>query len=151
MNLLQATLRHIVAFALGMTLIASGTVYAQVQKSAPTKPATGEPVLVGIDAEFSDATSTSDDAIRLGIRLAIEEINAAGGVLGGRPLKLVERDNRSVPARGVANAIRSRCRRCSRTPVHATCFASECSRPIAAGAARAWRRPRPMPRQPATR
>ncbi|WP_374347649.1 ABC transporter substrate-binding protein [Chitinimonas sp.] len=62
-----------------------------------------EPVLLGLDAEVSDRTSTSDDAIRFGIETAISEINGAGGVLGGRPLQLVVRDNRSVPARGREN------------------------------------------------
>ena len=47
--------------------------------------------------------SSSAQAIELGAEAAIDEINAAGGVLGGRPLKLVTRDNRSVPARGVQN------------------------------------------------
>ena len=62
------------------------------------------PVLVGLDAEFGDPTSTSDDAIKAGMELAMEEINKAGGVLGGRPLALMALDNRSLPARGVANA-----------------------------------------------
>jgi branched-chain amino acid transport system substrate-binding protein len=61
------------------------------------------PVLIGLDAEFGHATSTSDDAIKHGILIAIDEINRSGGVLGGRPLKLVERDNRSVPARAIVN------------------------------------------------
>lgn len=61
------------------------------------------PVLVGLDAEFGHLTSTSDDAIRMGMLTAIDEINAAGGVLGGRRLALVERDSRSVPARGREN------------------------------------------------
>lgn len=64
------------------------------------------PVLVGLDAEFLDPTSTADDAIELGARMAIEYVNASGGVLGGRPLQLVTTDNRSVPARGVANVER---------------------------------------------
>lgn len=62
-----------------------------------------EPLLLGLDAEFGHKTSTSDEAIRLGMEIAIEEINARGGVLGGRPLKLETRDNRSVPLRGLAN------------------------------------------------
>ena len=37
------------------------------------------------------------------MRVAIDEINRAGGVLGGRPLQLVTRDHRSIPARGVRN------------------------------------------------
>lgn len=62
-----------------------------------------EPVLVGLDLEQLDITSTSDEAILFGAQEAVREINARGGVLGGRPLKLVARDNRSVPQRGVAN------------------------------------------------
>lgn len=62
-----------------------------------------KPVYIGIDAEFGRATSTADDAIRQGIMIAFEEINASGGVLGGRKLVLVEKDNRSVPARARQN------------------------------------------------
>lgn len=61
------------------------------------------PVLIGLDAEFGHPTSTSDDAIKMGILTAIDEINGKGGVLGGRPLKLVETDSRSVPSRGTEN------------------------------------------------
>ncbi len=63
----------------------------------------GAPVRVGLDAEFGLADSTSAQAIELGLRVAIAEVNAAGGVLGGRPLELVTRDNRSMPARALAN------------------------------------------------
>ncbi|MDH5534028.1 MAG: ABC transporter substrate-binding protein [Betaproteobacteria bacterium] len=69
----------------------------------PAAQAEPAPVLVGMSAEFGHLTSTSDDAIRLGIQIAMDEINRDGGVLNGRPLKLIERDDRSVPARGVAN------------------------------------------------
>lgn len=61
------------------------------------------PVYIGIDAEFGQVGSTSGQAIRQGILIALEEINQAGGVLGGRPLALVERDNRGVSARGIEN------------------------------------------------
>lgn len=61
------------------------------------------PVYVGLDAEFGHESSTSAEAIRRGILIAIAEINAQGGVLGGRPLALETRDNRSVPARGLDN------------------------------------------------
>ncbi len=62
-----------------------------------------EPVRLGLDAEFGHTTSTSATAIRDGMLLAMEEVNAAGGILGGRPLVLETRDSRSVPARGVQN------------------------------------------------
>lgn len=69
-------------------------------------PVSAEPppaVLIGLDAEIGHKTSTSDDAIRLGIEIAIDEINSGGGVLNGRPLELIVNDNRSVPARGIDN------------------------------------------------
>jgi branched-chain amino acid transport system substrate-binding protein len=61
------------------------------------------PIRVALDAEFSVTDSTSAQAIRMGILTAIDEINAAGGLLGGRPMELLVRDNRSVPARGKDN------------------------------------------------
>jgi branched-chain amino acid transport system substrate-binding protein len=61
------------------------------------------PVRVGLDAEFGLDNSTSAQAVELGLRTAIAEINRAGGVLGGRPVELVTRDHRSIPARGIRN------------------------------------------------
>jgi branched-chain amino acid transport system substrate-binding protein len=62
-----------------------------------------QPVLLGIDGEFGLDNSTSAQAVELGMRAAITEINEAGGVLGGRPLQLVTKDHRSIPARGIRN------------------------------------------------
>jgi branched-chain amino acid transport system substrate-binding protein len=62
-----------------------------------------DPILLGLDAEFGHQTSTSAQAVRQGMEIAIAEINAAGGLLGGRPIELVTRDNRSIPAIGVDN------------------------------------------------
>lgn len=72
---------------------------------AAAGPAAAEkkPVYVGLDAELSYAGSTSAQAIRMGMLIAIEEVNQAGGVLGGRPLKLIARDNKSLPARSLVN------------------------------------------------
>jgi branched-chain amino acid transport system substrate-binding protein len=71
--------------------------------AAAAAPAVGKPVLIGLDAEFGYADSSSAEAIREGILIAAEEINGAGGVLGGRPLALEERANHSVPARSIEN------------------------------------------------
>ena len=62
-----------------------------------------EPVVIGLDAEFGHKASQSAQAIEHGARIALAELNAAGGVLGGRPLRLETRDNRSLPARAEAN------------------------------------------------
>lgn len=60
-------------------------------------------VQIGLDAEFGLANSLSAQAVELGLKVAIAEINANGGVLGGRPLELVSKDHRSIPARGIRN------------------------------------------------
>ncbi len=60
-------------------------------------------MLLGIDGEFGLAHSTSAQAIELGVRIAMAEINAGGGVLAGRSLQVVTRDHRAIPARGLRN------------------------------------------------
>ena len=67
--------------------------------AAPTSTA---PVLIGLDADMSGGSALGGEAIRRGVLLAIAEINAKGGVLG-RKIKLVVKDHRGVPARGVDN------------------------------------------------
>jgi branched-chain amino acid transport system substrate-binding protein len=62
-----------------------------------------DPVLIGVDGEFGLVDSTSAQAVALGIQIAMTEINQSGGVLGGRPLQLVTKDHRSIPARGIRN------------------------------------------------
>lgn len=61
------------------------------------------PVSIGITAEFGIKGSHSAQSIDKGIALAVSEINAAGGVLGGRRLVIERRDDRGVPARGIDN------------------------------------------------
>ncbi len=59
-------------------------------------------IVVGLDADFSQYAATAGLGFRRGAHLAIEEINAAGGVLG-RPLRLLARDNKGLPSVGVGN------------------------------------------------
>ncbi|MDO9144872.1 ABC transporter substrate-binding protein [Rhodoferax sp.] len=59
-------------------------------------------IKIAIDAEFGIPNSTSAQAVRHGAQVAVNEINAAGGVLG-RKLEVIERDNRAVPARSLNN------------------------------------------------
>jgi len=61
------------------------------------------PVRVGISAEFGVVGSTSAQAVQLGAQIAADEVNAAGGVLGGRRIEVVVKDDRSVPARAIRN------------------------------------------------
>jgi len=62
-------------------------------------------VYLGFDGAFGQKTNTAATAIEFGLRQAIEDINSAGGVLGGRPLKLLTTDNKGVTARGKDNFI----------------------------------------------
>lgn len=59
-------------------------------------------IKIAIDAEFGIPLSTSAQAVRNGAQVAVNEINAAGGLLG-RKLEVIERDNRAVPARSLNN------------------------------------------------
>ncbi len=64
-----------------------------------------EPVYIGVDAAYSIKTNTAPKAIERGVLAAIDEINARGGVLDGRPLRLLTTDNQGLPARGRDNLI----------------------------------------------
>lgn len=70
---------------------------------AQAAPAKAEPVVIAISAEFSVGGSTAAQDIEAGVNMAVEEINAAGGVLGGRPLVVETRDDRGVPMRAIDN------------------------------------------------
>lgn len=90
---------HRFKFVLGFICVAA----ACLGSGAASAAEAGRPVLVGLDAAFSLKYSTSAQSLERGARTAIHQINEAGGVLGGRPLELVVRDNHSVPARGLEN------------------------------------------------
>jgi len=59
-----------------------------------------DPVKIGLVAALSGQSAKSGEAITRGLTAAIEEINASGGVLGGRKLELIRRDDESNPAKG---------------------------------------------------
>jgi branched-chain amino acid transport system substrate-binding protein len=63
-----------------------------------------EPIVIGNVAALSGASAQSGEAITRGLSLAIDEINAKGGLLGGRMLKLVQRDDESSPPKGLIAA-----------------------------------------------
>lgn len=63
-----------------------------------------EPIKIGLVAALSGQSALSGAAISKGITIAIDQINAAGGLLNGRKLELVRRDDESNPAKGVVAA-----------------------------------------------
>lgn len=81
-------------FAAGLTLLLSQSASAQ------------EPVYIGFDGGYGVRTNTAPKAIERGIRAAMDEINQVGGVLGGRPMRLLTSDNQGIPARAKDNFLR---------------------------------------------
>ncbi|WP_256735242.1 ABC transporter substrate-binding protein [Variovorax sp. dw_954] len=59
-----------------------------------------DPIKIGVDGPFTGGSSSMGVSMRDGVRLATEEINKAGGVLG-RQIVLVERDDEAKNERGV--------------------------------------------------
>lgn len=62
-----------------------------------------EPIRIGLVAALSGQSAKSGEAISRGLNIALDEINADGGVLG-RPLELVSRDDESNPGKGLLAA-----------------------------------------------
>jgi branched-chain amino acid transport system substrate-binding protein len=58
-----------------------------------------EPIKIGVDGPFTGGSSSMGVSMRDGVRLAAEEINKSGGVLG-RQIQLVERDDEAKNERG---------------------------------------------------
>ncbi len=59
-----------------------------------------EPIRVGLSGPFTGGSSSMGICMRDGVRLAVSEINAKGGVLG-RPIQLIERDDEARNELGV--------------------------------------------------
>ena len=62
--------------------------------------AAADPIKIGVAGPFTGGSSSMGVSMRDGVRLAVEEINKSGGVLG-RKLQVVERDDEAKNERGV--------------------------------------------------
>jgi branched-chain amino acid transport system substrate-binding protein len=63
-----------------------------------------DPIKIGHVAALSGGSAQSGEAITRGLTIAIDEINAKGGLLGGRKLELIQRDDESTPPKGLTAA-----------------------------------------------
>jgi branched-chain amino acid transport system substrate-binding protein len=59
-----------------------------------------EPIKIGVTGPFTGGSAPMGASMRDGVKLAVAEINAKGGVLG-RPIQLIERDDEAKNERGV--------------------------------------------------
>lgn len=62
-----------------------------------------EPIKIGLVAALSGQSAKSGEALTRGLSVAIDELNAAGGILG-RSVELIRRDDESNPAKGMLAA-----------------------------------------------
>src|SRR6266576_3313915 len=78
------------------------TTGAAVAASTIAKPAIAakDPILIGYLPALTGPSSSTGIGINRGIQLAVQEINAAGGV-DGRQLELITRDTQSDPTKAV--------------------------------------------------
>jgi branched-chain amino acid transport system substrate-binding protein len=63
----------------------------------------GAPIVIGVIGAFSGPSGSLGQAVKQGVELKVDQINAAGGLLGGRKIKLVYRDSEAEPDKGVTN------------------------------------------------
>jgi len=80
--------RRIHLSVLASLMLASGLAFA------------ADPIKLGVSGPFTGGSSSMGVSMRDGVRLATEEINKAGGVMG-RKLQLIERDDEAKNERGV--------------------------------------------------
>ena len=84
--------------ATGMALLAAVTLAACGKSPDVTSNAQGtkigDTIKIGVDMELTGPVSAYGSAENKGIKLAVEEINKAGGV-DGKKLELVTKDNKS--------------------------------------------------------
>jgi branched-chain amino acid transport system substrate-binding protein len=73
---------------------------AQLGQSGQTKKLAGEPIIIGGAIALTGGFSAYDLENRAGAELAVEDINKAGGLLGGRPLQYLVEDTKSDRAVG---------------------------------------------------
>jgi branched-chain amino acid transport system substrate-binding protein len=81
--------------------IAAAAIVLAAATSVPTFAA--DPIKIGLVTALSGQSARAGEALTRGMTIAIDEINAKGGVLG-RPLELVRRDDEANPAKGVTAA-----------------------------------------------
>jgi branched-chain amino acid transport system substrate-binding protein len=82
-------------------ILAAAIVFGALPLAAGAQAA--DPIKIGLVTALSGQSARAGEAITRGATIAIEEINAKGGVLG-RPLELVRRDDESNPAKGLTAA-----------------------------------------------
>jgi branched-chain amino acid transport system substrate-binding protein len=59
-----------------------------------------DPIKIGLVTALSGQSAKAGEAITRGLTIAVDEINAKGGLLGGRKIELIRRDDEANPVKG---------------------------------------------------
>jgi branched-chain amino acid transport system substrate-binding protein len=86
------SLRHSVSAALAVSAL---VVLAACERRDAGGVATTGPILVGMYGSLTGDGASFGQSSREGTELAVDEINAAGGLLGGRRIQLIVEDDQS--------------------------------------------------------
>jgi branched-chain amino acid transport system substrate-binding protein len=81
-----------------------GLAAVSIAAGCATPAAAQEPIKIGLVTALSGQSARAGEAITRGLTIAIDELNAKGGVLGGRKFVLLRRDDEATPAKGVTAA-----------------------------------------------
>lgn len=84
----------------GLTLV--GALAMPFSNSVSAQEATGEPVVLGVNLELTGPAAPYSVPAVEAFELFVEQKNAEGGVLDGRPLELVVLDNKTDTTEGVS-------------------------------------------------
>ena len=68
--------------------------------AAVATPALSQDIVIGLSSPLTGPAATAAEWEKWGVDLAVEEINAAGGVLG-RKIEIMQLDNKCNPSEGV--------------------------------------------------
>lgn len=77
----------------GLSLVAAGC-------AATEKPTPAEEIPIGVNVELSGVAAVLGESYKNGLEAIIDEVNKKG-VLGGKKIKLIYRDNKSDPTEGI--------------------------------------------------
>src|SRR5580698_3957410 len=64
-------------------------------------PVTAQPIVIGVSTPQTGVAAVASEWEMWGVNLAVEEINAAGGLLGGRKIEIMVMDNKCNPSEAV--------------------------------------------------
>ena len=95
----SVTRRRLLGALPAALVCALGAPMARAQGGSGVRDGSIDPILIGVSGPFTGGSSPMGISMREGIRIAANQINDNGGLLG-RPIRLIERDDEARNERG---------------------------------------------------